>query len=73
MCFESALTTEERFDKWLAKYSEDLAARGQLIDRDVEYEMIVEIYCALSVPSRALVMMVPCWSLDAGRIQENFF
>jgi hypothetical protein len=39
MRFDSALTTEERVDKWLTKYSEDLAAYGQLIDRDVEYEM----------------------------------
>ena len=46
-----------------------MAARGQLIDRDVEYK----ISCALSAPSGALVIMVPCWSLDAGRIQENFF
>jgi hypothetical protein len=61
--------TEERFDKWLTKYSEDLAACGQLIDRDVEYK----IYCALSAPSGALVMMVPYWSLDTGRIQDNFW
>jgi hypothetical protein len=31
MRFDKALTTDERFDKWLTKYSEDLAARGQVI------------------------------------------
>jgi hypothetical protein len=68
MRFDSALTPDERFDKWLTKYSEDSAARGQVIDKDVEYE----ICCALKAPSGALVMMVPCWSLDACRIQDFF-
>jgi hypothetical protein len=69
MRFDSALTTDKHFDKWITKFSEDLAARGQMIDKDVEYE----IYCALNAPIGALVMMVPCWSLDdMDRTQENF-
>jgi hypothetical protein len=56
MCFDSALTTDKHFGKWITKFWEDLAARGQMIDKDVEYK----IYCALSAPSGALVMMVPC-------------
>jgi hypothetical protein len=63
------LTTYKRFYKWITEFSEDLAARGQVIDKDVEFK----IYCALSAPSGALVMMVPCWSLDyMDCIQENF-
>jgi hypothetical protein len=69
MRFDSALTTVKRFDEWITEFSEDLAARGQVIDKDVEYE----IYRALSAPSGALVMMVPCWSLvDIDRSQEKF-
>ena len=54
MCFDSALITVKRFDKWITEFSEDLAARGQVIDKDVEYE----IYRVLSAPSEALVMII---------------
>ena len=69
MRFDSAITTYERFDKWITKFSEDLAARGQVIDKNVEYE----IYRALSAPSGALVMMVPCWSLEDMDHSQEFF
>ena len=69
MRFNSALTTVKRFDEWITEFSEELAARGQVIDKDVEYE----IYRVLSAPSEALVMMVPCWSrVDIDRSQEKF-